>query len=157
MKIEARLFEFLTAFFALASRRLRRPDGTVATGGVEWAGTTALVLTTGLTLITGTFFRFVARRLDTRPEDYEDAEIADGAGELGFYSPHSWWPMMIALSASVTAVGHGAVAAVADRRGVSARAGDGVGPGLRVLQRAREALSPGDFGGWLGGKVTIRT
>jgi hypothetical protein len=62
------------------------------------------VLTTGLTLITGTFFRFVARRLDTRPEDYEDAEIADGAGELGFFSPGSWWPLLIALSASVTAV-----------------------------------------------------
>jgi len=75
-----------------------------ATGGIEWAGTTALVLTTGLTLITGTFFRFVARRLDTRPEDYEDAEIADGAGELGFFSPGSWWPLLIALSASVTAV-----------------------------------------------------
>ena len=48
---------------------------------------------------------FVARRLDTRPEDYEDAEISDGAGELGFYSPHSWWPLFIALAASVTAVG----------------------------------------------------
>ena len=72
---------------------------------MEWAGVTALVMTSGLTLITGTFFRFVARRLDTRPEDYEDAEISDGAGELGFYSPHSWWPVFIALSASVTAVG----------------------------------------------------
>ena len=47
----------------------------------------------------------MARRLDTRPEDYDDAEIADGAGELGFYSAHSWWPILIALSASVTAVG----------------------------------------------------
>jgi len=56
-------------------------------------------------MIIGTFFRFVARRLDTRPEDYEDAEIADGAGELGFYPPHSWWPVFIALSASITAVG----------------------------------------------------
>jgi hypothetical protein len=64
-----------------------------------------MVMTTGLTLIIGTFFRFVARRLDTRPEDYEDAEIADGAGELGFYSPHSWWPIFVALAAAVTAVG----------------------------------------------------
>ena len=70
-----------------------------ATGGLEWAGTTALVLTSGLSLIIGTFFRFVARRLDTRPEDYGDADIADGAGELGFFSPHgsvadprSRWP-----------------------------------------------------------------
>jgi len=64
-----------------------------------------MVMTTGLTLIIGTFFRFVARRLDTRPEDYEDAEIADGAGELGFYAPHSWWPVLIALAASAAAVG----------------------------------------------------
>ncbi len=105
MHIEARLFEFLTAFFALVSVVYAVLTAMFAQGGIEWAGTTALVLTTGLTLITGTFFRFVARRLDTRPEDYEDAEIADGAGELGFYSPHSWWPLFIALSASTTAVG----------------------------------------------------
>jgi hypothetical protein len=104
MHIEARLFEFLTAFFALAAVGYGVLTALYANGGVEWAGTTALVLTTGLTLITGTFFRFVARRLDTRPEDYEDAEIADGAGELGFFSPGSWWPLLIALSASVTAV-----------------------------------------------------
>jgi hypothetical protein len=105
MHIEARLFEFLTAFVALCAVGYGVLTGLYANGGIEWAGTTALVLTTGLSLITGTFFRFVARRLDTRPEDYEDAEVADGAGELGFYSPHSWWPLPIALSASVTAVG----------------------------------------------------
>jgi cytochrome c oxidase subunit IV len=104
MHIEARLFEFLTAFFALVTVLYGVLTGLYAYGGVEWAGTTALVLTTGLTLLTGTFFHFVARRLDTRPEDYEDAEISDGAGELGFYSPHSWWPLLIALSASVAAV-----------------------------------------------------
>jgi cytochrome c oxidase subunit IV len=105
MHIEARLFEFLTAFFALVAVVYGALTALYARGGIEWAGTTALVLTTGLALITGTFFRFVARRLDTRPEDYEDAEISDGAGELGFYSPHSWWPLLVALSASVTAVG----------------------------------------------------
>ncbi|ABM14357.1 MULTISPECIES: cytochrome c oxidase subunit 4 [Mycolicibacterium] len=105
MHIEARLFEFLTAFFALSTVVYAVLTDLFARGGIEWAGTTALALTTGLTLITGTFFRFVARRLDTRPEDYEDAEIADGAGELGFFSPHSWWPVMIALAGSVTAVG----------------------------------------------------
>lgn len=105
MHIEARLFEFLTGFFVLAAVVYAVLTEMFGEGGVEWAGATALVMTAGLTLITGTFFRFVARRLDTRPEDYEDAEIADGAGDLGFFSPHSWWPVMIALSASVTAVG----------------------------------------------------
>jgi len=105
MHIEARIFEILTAFFVLSAIVYGVLTELFATGGLEWAGTVALLLSGGLSLITGTFFRFVARRLDTRPEDYEDAEISDGAGELGFYSPHSWWPLMVALSASVTAVG----------------------------------------------------
>lgn len=84
MHIEARLFEFLTGFFVLSAVVYGVLTAMFQYGGVEWAGTTALILTAGLTLITGTFFRFVARRLDTRPEDYEDAEVSDGAGELGF-------------------------------------------------------------------------
>ena len=105
MHIEARLFEILTAFFLISAVVYGVLTGLFQYGGIEWAGTVALALSAGLSLIIGTFFRFVARRLDTRPEDYDDAEIADGAGELGFYSPHSWWPILIALSASVTAVG----------------------------------------------------
>ena len=103
MHIEARLFEFVAVFFLVVTILYGVLTAIFAVGGVEWAGTTALALTTGLALIVATFFRFVARRLDTRPEDYEGAEISDGAGELGFFSPHSWWPIMIALSGSVTA------------------------------------------------------
>src|ERR1700740_528666 len=105
MHIEARLFEILTAFFALVTIIYGVLPAYFFPGGIEGAGVTAMVMTTGLTLIIGTFFRFVARRLDTRPEDYEDAEIADGAGELGFFAPHSWWPIMVALSGSVAATG----------------------------------------------------
>lgn len=105
MHIEARLFEFIAGFFVCASVLYGVLTALFATGGEEWAGTTALALTAGLALIVGTFFRFVARRIDTRPEDYEGAEISDGAGELGFFSPHSWWPILVALSASVAAVG----------------------------------------------------
>jgi len=104
MHIEARLFEFIAAFFVLVGVLYGVLTAMFATGGVEWAGTTALALTAGLALIVATFFRFVARRLDTRPEDYEGAEISDGAGELGFFAPHSWWPILVALSGSVAAV-----------------------------------------------------
>ena len=53
MHIEARLFEFLTAFFGLTAIGYGALTAIYAYGGVEWAGTTALVLTTGLTLLTG--------------------------------------------------------------------------------------------------------
>ncbi len=105
MRIESRLFEFVATFFIVVGVMYAILTTLFATGGVEWAGTTALILTGVMALIVATFFRFVARRLDTRPEDYEAAEVSDGAGDLGFFSPHSWWPIMIALSASITAVG----------------------------------------------------
>ncbi|WAC55888.1 cytochrome c oxidase subunit 4 [Gordonia sp. SL306] len=104
MKIEARIFELLTGFFFIAGIAY-----TICTAfsskGVEWAGVTAMFFTGGLTLIAGTYFRFVARRVEIRPEDYEDAEIEDGAGELGFFSPHSWWPILLASGAAMFAIG----------------------------------------------------
>ncbi|WP_216901136.1 cytochrome c oxidase subunit 4 [Nocardia alni] len=104
MKVEARIFELLTVFFILVAIVYAFFTGQSSTG-VEWAGTTAIVLTAGLTLIVGTYFRFVARRLDLRPEDYEEAEIADGAGDLGFFSPGSFWPVTLAAAAAITATG----------------------------------------------------
>ena len=67
----------------------------------EPIGTTALVLSAGLTGLIGGFFWFVSRRIEARPEDRKDAEIADGAGELGFFSPGSYWPLGLAASAGV--------------------------------------------------------
>lgn len=103
MKIEAKLFEMLTVFFVFIAI-VYGVFTAMSRTGVEWAGTTALVLTGGLSLIIGTYFRFVARRLDTRPEDYDEAEVSDGAGDLGFFSPGSFWPILVAGSAALTAV-----------------------------------------------------
>jgi Cytochrome c oxidase subunit IV len=95
MRVEARIFEIITAFFFLSAAVY----GLWSVG--EPVGTVALILTGGLTLIIGTYFRFVSRRVRIRPEDNADAEISDGAGELGFFSPGSYWPFAMALSASV--------------------------------------------------------
>ena len=103
MKIEARLFEILTIFFFGAAILYGVCTG-LSSKNVEWVGLTGIVMTGGLTLIIGTYFRFVARRVDIRPEDYEEAEIEDGAGELGFFSPGSWWPILIAGGAALLAV-----------------------------------------------------
>ena len=97
MKVEALIFNIIGTFCVIAA----------VVYGV-WArepiGTTALVLSAGLTLLIGGFFFFVSRRIDARPEDRKDAEIADGAGELGFFSPGSYWPLGIAASAGIMGV-----------------------------------------------------
>ena len=68
-------------------------------------GTTALALAVGLALLTGIYILFTGRRLPVRPEDDTEAEIHEGTGEVGFFSPHSWWPLWVGLAAAVTAVG----------------------------------------------------
>jgi Cytochrome c oxidase subunit IV len=75
------------------------------TGHLEWIGTVALILSGLLCSMCGGFFWFVSRRIDLRPEDREDGEIAEGAGEIGFFSPGSYWPFGIALSASIAGLG----------------------------------------------------
>ncbi len=76
-----------------------------STGTVEWVGTVALILSGLLCSMCGGFFWFVARRIDLRPEDREDGEIAEGAGEIGFFSPGSYWPFGIAASAFLAGMG----------------------------------------------------
>jgi Cytochrome c oxidase subunit IV len=72
----------------------------------EPAGTTALALTAVMSALIAFYLLFTARRLPgPRPEDRTDAEIEEGAGDVGFYSPHSWWPLFLALSAAVTGFG----------------------------------------------------
>ncbi len=53
----------------------------------------------------GGFFWFVARRIDLRPEDRPDGEIVDGAGEIGFFSPGSYWPFGLALAVLIAGIG----------------------------------------------------
>jgi hypothetical protein len=108
MKTEARMFLGVAVFLWLAAIFYGVWTGqpnSYSHGNVEWAGTIALILSGGLLGITGSFFWFVSRRIDLRPEDRGDAEIAEGAGELGFFSPGSYWPVGLAGAATVIGVG----------------------------------------------------
>lgn len=71
----------------------------------EVVGTTALVLTGFLAALTGFYVLFTHRRLGDGPEDIETAEIADADPDYGFYSPGSWWPLPVAFSVAVIALG----------------------------------------------------
>lgn len=104
MKTEWKLFGIIAAFL-LAATFVYGFWTQGVDGHVEWIGTTALSLSFLLCAMCGGFFWFVARRIDPRPEDRPDAEIADGAGEIGFFSPGSYWPFGLALSATVAGLG----------------------------------------------------
>ena len=94
MKAEAWIFGACTIFLVLVS-----PAYWFITG--DWTGTSALVMTTLLSAMVTLYLGFHAKNMDPRPEDRKDGEIADGAGELGFFSPGSYWPFGLALSAAL--------------------------------------------------------
>ncbi len=74
--------------------------------GGEPVGITAIALSAGLSLIVGFYLWFTSKRLgNVLPEDNQLGEIADSAGEMGFFSPHSWWPLPVALSACTVGLG----------------------------------------------------
>ena len=104
MKVEARVFLAIAAFLWVIAI-LYGIWTDKADGHVEPAGLAALILSGGLLGIAGSVFWFVSRRIDPRPEDRPEAEIAEGAGELGFFSPGSYWPFGLALAATIIGTG----------------------------------------------------
>ncbi|MBV2353592.1 cytochrome c oxidase subunit 4 [Streptomyces sp. J2-1] len=94
MKIQGRMFVWLSLFVLIMA----------AVYGVwskEPAGTTALFLAFGLCIMIGFYLGFTARRVDAGAQDDKEADVADDAGELGFFSPHSWQPLMLGIGGAL--------------------------------------------------------
>ena len=104
MKAETRIFIGVATFLFVVAI-VYGFWSNASNGRTEVIGVTALVLSGGLCLIMGSYFWFVSRRIDLRPEDRSDADIAEGAGELGFFSPGSYWPLGVAFAAALAALG----------------------------------------------------
>jgi hypothetical protein len=98
MKMETWIFAMSTAFFALVT-----PAYWFIAG--DPTGTSALVMTTLLAALVAFYLGFHASRMEPRPEDRHDGEIADGAGELGFFPPYSWWPLWCGLTLATMVFG----------------------------------------------------
>jgi cytochrome c oxidase subunit IV len=71
----------------------------------EAAGTTALFMAFALSVMVGFYLAFTARRADTGAQDRDDADVADDAGEIGFFSPHSWQPVLLGFGAALAFLG----------------------------------------------------
>ncbi len=98
MKVEGLVFSVFTTFLG-------------GTAIVYWftskdpTGTAALAIGAGLGLLIGGYLLVTARRLGPRPSDLADADVSDGAGDVGHFSPGSYWPFFISMSAAVALLG----------------------------------------------------
>ena len=99
MKANWKLFSGLAVFYAIMAFVYYWVGG-------ETVGITGMILAACLAAMVGFYVWFTQKRIGFDiPSDDLDGEIADDAGELGFYSPHSWWPLPVALSATAMSVG----------------------------------------------------
>lgn len=99
MKANYRLFFGLSIFYFIVAVIYQQLGG-------EVLGFTGMLLSGCLAGMVGFYMWFTNRRIGAvLPEDNLSAEISDGAGELGFYSPHSWWPLPVALAATAAGLG----------------------------------------------------
>ncbi|MGA4982486.1 cytochrome c oxidase subunit 4 [Streptomyces cellulosae] len=98
MKIQGKMFMWLSLFFLAMA---------VVYGlwSKEPVGTTALVLSFGLSIMIGFYLGFTARRVDVGAQDNKEADVADDAGEVGFFSPHSWQPLALAAGGAFAFLG----------------------------------------------------
>ncbi|HEX6194859.1 MAG TPA: cytochrome c oxidase subunit 4 [Jiangellaceae bacterium] len=98
MRVEAALFVVWAGFFGFVTVLywFMSEDPT---------GTTALALTFGLGALVAFYLIVTSRKVYPRPEDKHDGEIEEFAGEYGFFSPYSWWPLACAGSAAVAFTG----------------------------------------------------
>ncbi|MHB1063760.1 MAG: cytochrome c oxidase subunit 4 [Georgenia sp.] len=100
MRVEAWLFLSGIIFFV--------PIGVVygfVTGWSEAVGAVALILLGGMFAMAGGYLWLTGRRVDQRPEDDPLANIEDRAGEVGVFSPHSWWPLVMGAGVAVAFLG----------------------------------------------------
>ncbi|MCU1444315.1 MAG: cytochrome c oxidase subunit [Cryobacterium sp.] len=107
MRANAVLFWILAVFFAIVAISYAVWTAIdAANNQVEWVGTVALSLSAAF----AAFIAFYVGRSHNAqggelPEDRLDANIDDGDPELGFFSPWSWWPIMLAGSAALLFLG----------------------------------------------------
>lgn len=78
----------------------------IDTGVIEWIGSIAIGLSAVLAIFIAFYLQVQHKNQGGElPEDRLDADIDDGDPEIGFYSPWSWWPVLLAGGAGIAMLG----------------------------------------------------
>ena len=100
MKTNAKIFLLLTVFYALDAFAYGLWSFN-SYGKVEIIGTAAISMLVFLAGFIAFYLMNAGKNQGLVPEDNPFANIEDGEAEAGFYSPWSWWPFVLGLSASM--------------------------------------------------------
>lgn len=105
----AKLFYAIATFFGVVTvvyiiaTSLVKDSGSLM--GLEWAGTTGLVMAFLLSMMLAGYLHLTDKKTDITPSDWEEAEIEDGTGVLGFFSASSIWPFVMTVAIIIMSYG----------------------------------------------------
>jgi hypothetical protein len=118
MRVTERMFWILAAFFVAAdivyvvwnlifeAQNITQDPNGGENSSIEWVGTVALTLSAICAVLIAFFVRrTIASQGGQLPADRPDAGVDDDDPEQGFFSPFSWWPVMLSLSVAVVFTG----------------------------------------------------
>ena len=105
MRASINVFWILAGFFALTLATYTI-WALIVYGQPEWVGTVGLGLVTIMAVFIGFYLsRSYRSQGGDLPEDRLDASVDDGDPEMGFFSPYSWWPLLLACAAALGFLG----------------------------------------------------
>ena len=108
MQTNAKMFWILSGFFVAADALYviwSRLDP-MQHGQVEWVGAIGIALAGVLSAFIAFYLGRTHRAAGgDLPEDRLDANIDDGDPEQGFFSPWSWWPILLAAGCALLFMG----------------------------------------------------
>ncbi len=111
MKTQVNLWWLLAGFFALmavvyTAWNIIEHSSRPWYNAIEWVGTVGLVFSVFMAIMVAFYVHRVHRAQGGElPEDVLTSDIDDGDPELGEFSPWSWWPLVLAFSASLAMIG----------------------------------------------------
>ena len=100
MRVEAKMFIVIAIFFV--------PVGLLYgfwSGWTEMVGPFGLFLTAALCSLIAFYLTVTGRRFNNRPEDNPNALISEQEGDYGFFTPYSWWPLWLGMTAAICFLG----------------------------------------------------
>ncbi|CAB4626840.1 unannotated protein [freshwater metagenome] len=100
MRANYLLWIILTVFYAVVTAGYHL-WWSLTHDGWEPIGTSALAMLTFMSAFLAFYLWKTANTQGEVPEDRLDANIEDGESEIGFYSPWSWWPFYLGLTAAL--------------------------------------------------------
>jgi hypothetical protein len=98
MRFAWKMFLGLAVFYAVLAGVYNRLSS-------EIVGSAALALSGGLAALIAFYLWYTSKRVGLQPQDNDEGEIYEGAGEVGFFSPGSWWPLAVAATSIIVGLG----------------------------------------------------